>query len=58
LNDFASDTAPDFEHFFDKTGVILDPDLFDVIKNQVRQILEHCDGSSGRIPSMLNKCSY
>jgi hypothetical protein len=55
LNASASDSAHDFDDFFDSTGVILDANLLSVIETQVHQILDICEGQPARIPSLINK---
>jgi hypothetical protein len=58
LNATASDYAHDYDDFFDESGVVLDPDLLDIINAEVSKLLHLCDGQPARIPSIMNKFYY
>jgi hypothetical protein len=58
LNASASDSAHNFDDFFEANGDTLKSNLLSIISAQVQKILQLCEGDSARIPSIMSNFFY
>ena len=58
LDASAGDLAPKFYNFFDKSNVVLDPDLLQVAVDQTESLLTMCKGDTTCLSPILNKIFF